>query len=154
MPNYDTDRDLAPGLLLAKGTGLSEWSDPTKFQVWATPSLTADVALTGSAEVNLWSAIKNFDTTGKRGVVAAGLYDCPPVVSASCTQLATATVDVLDWQGGSASFVLKTWTLPLPTTTVAAGRRLAVKFVVEGASADDLWLAYDTSAEASFLELG
>lgn len=151
LPNYDTERDGEPGLVLAKTEAGLEETDPEKFQVWSWPA-SSPVALSGPVRLRLWSAMKDFDTT-KRGAVTAGLYDCD-AAGADCGLVASATESKTPWSGGSATWVEKTWDFGTVSHTVAAGRSLRAKVVVEASSADDMWFAYDTTAYASRLEVG
>ena len=147
--NYDQDRDGLAGLLVGKGgIGASE-SDATKYQNWQTPVLAADLTINGAAQLHFWSAMKDFGT-GKRGNVQVFLRDYN---GSSYTEITTGSLDVSDWQGGSGSWVLKTWTFPSVIYTVAAGNRLEVKIIVEDSSDDDMWFSYDVTAYDSRLEL-
>lgn len=148
--NYDTNRDAAAGLLLAKSAGLNE-TDPTKIQRWnyTTPS---SLTMRGTATLTLWSAMKGGFNSTARGSVAVGLYNCNSSGS-SCTVIATSTRKPTgSWSGGSNTWVGKDWNLEVPsTTTISVGRVLQVRVAVNGDSGDDMWFAYDTTTLRSQL---
>ncbi|MEM9467695.1 MAG: hypothetical protein AAGA90_20130 [Actinomycetota bacterium] len=146
LRNYDTDRDAAEGLLLAKGSGLGE-TDLVKFQRWRhTPS--SSLTLSGTAQLTIYTAMKDF-TAGKSGAVDVGLYDCTTGGS-SCTQLASGSASQNPWPN---TWQAVTVDLGAVSHTVASGRALIIKVVVSDSSGDDLLFAYDTTAYASELEI-
>lgn len=150
LPNYDTDRDAFPGLLIAKGNGMGE-TNPAKYQHWDRP-LTSDLVLSGPATFRFWSALKDFDPS-KRGAVAVGLYDCNGTKTA-CTLLASQSLSSPEaWSGGSSTWVEKTANFASLNWTITAGRVLRVKLVVLASSQHDMWFAYDTTAYPSRLEV-
>jgi hypothetical protein len=148
--NYDTDRDTAGGLVLAKsGLGLSE-IDSTKYQIWSLPGWRD---LDGNAVLTLWSAMKSFDTTG-RGVVLAALLDCASDGS-DCNTIATGALDLDPWDSaGSGSWLEKTIDFGTVTHTIGAARTLRIKIVVESNAGDDMWFAYGTTSYDSHLQIG
>ena len=147
--NYDNDRDGDSGLLLAKGSGLSE-TDPSKHQMW---SVSGPLNLDGSASLTLWSAIKSFDTT-KRGVVLVALLDCLSDGS-GCNTITTGSLDLDPWDtAGSGTWVEKTIDLGTVTHTITAARTLRVKIVVGPDAGDSMWFAYDTTSYDSHLQIG
>jgi hypothetical protein len=139
--NYDTDRDVSPGLLIVKGGSGANEADPMKHQHWRTPAFPAAVTIEGTATVKLWSATKDFDVT-KGGTISVFLRDC---VGASCVGLIGGTLSDPNWQGGSPSWALKTLTLSVGTRTIAAGHSLEMTVVVGASSDADMWFAYDTN---------
>ena len=151
LPNYDTNRDSFEGLLLAKGSGLNE-TDNTKNQRW---SVKGPIVGNVPVKLRLWSAMKGFDTS-KRGSVVAGLYQCNDNTSfTGCSLLDSATVaPTTAWSGGSNTWVQKVWDFGTVNLNVPSNRRLYVKLVVNSASEDDMWFAYDTAAQSSALEIG
>ncbi|MDH3301123.1 MAG: HD-GYP domain-containing protein [Acidimicrobiia bacterium] len=139
LPNYDTDRDSDPGLLVAKGEGLSE-TDVTKMQRWSSDA--GDTRLQATVTLDLWIATKNFDT-GKTGRLIAGLYDCNES-AASCNLLGSNTAQFNQAPFGS-DFGQITIALGTIDHTFAANRTLVLKIATTNASDDDLWLAYGTT---------
>ncbi|MFQ5967205.1 MAG: hypothetical protein ACE5MI_06295 [Acidimicrobiia bacterium] len=141
LPNYDPGRDSDPGLLLKKSSlGLAE-TDPTKYQLWGTAP--GAVTVDGPANLVFWSAMKDFEDD-KEATVAAALLDCV-TPGVSCVTVATGTVTADPWSGGSSTWVEHTLDFGTVSYTVAAGRVLAVKVVVDDTPADDdMWFAYDT----------
>jgi hypothetical protein len=133
LPNYDPNRDSAPGLVLAPtGGGVGE-TDPSKYQEWvfAASGYTLSVS-----QVVIWAATKDFDVnvTGRLEVY---VMDC----GSSCEVLASRSANV----SGSSSFSKVTIGTPAPSHVFATGRSLVVRVVVPEDSQADVWLAYGTS---------
>ena len=147
--NYDTDRDLFPGLVLARGGSGANESNPTKFQAWRTTALPTSVRFEGKVTVDLWTAMKGFQA-GKRGFVSVYLRDFDGSTS---SDLAQATLDSLNWQGTALSWTQKTFVLNVASYTVPTGHRLELKVIVGGTSDDDMWFAYDTISQPSRVKL-
>lgn len=146
--NYDTNRDTTPGLILAKGDGLSG-TDTTKIQRWMMPH-DSPVALSGNVRVTLWSAIKDFNST-KKGSVIVGLYDCNND-GAACTSLASTTVTSTgSWSGGSNTWVAKEFNLGTITKQTT---RMELRVAVTGSSDDAMMFAYDTTIYPSRITPG
>lgn len=152
LHNYDTNRDSAPGLLLAKsGVGLEE-TDSVMIQKWELTT-TEPLTLSGTARLRLWSAMTGFDVT-KNGSVSVGLYDCDGN-GQNCSSIAASTVSTTTgWSGGSADWVAKDWDLGVITRSVDAGRTLQVRLVVDSASEGDMIFAYDTTTYPTELTVG
>lgn len=149
--NYDTDRNGSPGLTISKGIGVSE-TDATKIQQWNL-NVASDLTLSGTAQLTVWSAMKDFDTT-KAGAVAAGIYECNPT-GRGCTPLGTAPVlSSAPWSTVAGGWASKTWTFGPVSRTIAAGRVLQVRLAVTGSSGDDVMFAYDTTTYRSALSVG
>lgn len=146
LANHDTGRDTRPGLLLAKGGAGVDEGDPTKHQRWL--GSTGGLTLSGPLELRLWTAIKDFETT-KTGTLTAFLRSCNNAGNA-CNTLATATLTQGPWSAGG-NWTQKTLSFGTVNATLASNRRLELKLIVPGASDDDLWLAYDSTALASAL---
>lgn len=152
LPNYDTDRDVFAGLVVAEGTTSDNpnETDGTKHQTWSEPQ-PADLPLAGPAELRVWSAMRNLQTS-KRGRVRAYLQDCPP--SGACDTFKSASLSVADWSGGSTTWVATVIGFGSVSRTVPAGHSLRVKMVVDGDADDSMWFAYDTTAYPSVLTIG
>lgn len=150
--NYDTDRDLSTGRLITRGATGAGDTNLTRYQNWRTATLTSLVTITsGTVTVAFWSAMKDFGA-GRRGVVTAYLRDFNTITS-TYAEVANATLDVADWQGGSTAWVRKTVGISVPLYVLAIGHRLELKLVVAGTSDDDMWFAYDTTSYRSWLQL-
>ena len=151
LPNYDTDRNTRPGLTIARGTGLAD-ADPAKVQRWGVIATSA-LTLSGSARLNLWTAMNGFDTT-KSGTVVARLYDCNGNMN-NCTAFGNAaTVTVSPWSTVVGGWTSKTWDFGTVNRTINANRILEVRVAVTTASADDIMFAYDTTSHPSSLLVG
>jgi len=143
--NYDTDRDGFPGRLIQKGSSGAGETDLSKYQNWISDPLASPLATGGAVTVTFYSAIKDFGQS-KTGNVTVFLRDFN---GSTYTNFCTGSLTQANWQGGASTWVRKTLTLSCGSYTLAAGRRLEVKFVVGGDAGDDLWFAYDTTAHAS-----
>ncbi|MDZ7591764.1 MAG: DUF6701 domain-containing protein [Rubrivivax sp.] len=146
LTNFDSSRDSSPGLLIAKGGSGASESDSTKYQRWLSP--TGGLTLSGSVELRLWSAMKDF-STGKAGSVTAYLRDCNSS-GGSCTAIASKTLTVANWNT-SAAWVLRTISFGTVTYTIGATRTLELKIIVASGAGDDMWFAYDTTTYATVL---
>ena len=146
LPNYDTDRDDAAGLLIQKGGGPGE-TDPTKVQRWWR-ELPAGADLTDQPELRLWAAMKDFDLD-KTGRLDARLYDCADPRT-GCEEMASGSASVRQANFG-ADFGLVTVTMPTIDRPIAEGRGILVELTVPPSSQDDLWLAFGTQARNSRL---
>jgi hypothetical protein len=100
------------------------------------------LTINGKVKVTFYSAIKDFGQ-GKQGSVTVFLREFNPTNS-TYTTLCQGTMTQSNWQGGSSTWVAKTLDIDCVNKTLAAGRRLEVKFIVGGNSGDDMWFAYDT----------
>ena len=148
--NYDTDRDVAAGLIIQKGGSGASEADPVKYQNWITEPLAEDLTLSGDLEVSFWSAMKDF-AGSKLGEVTVYVRDYD---GSGYFLIGTGTLDQVDWQGGSASFVQNTMIITGIDYTVSAGHRLEIKFIVGLDSEDDMFFAYDTTTYSSYLTVG
>ena len=93
--------------------------------------------------------MKNF-ATGIAGSVEAYLRDFD---GSGYTEITNGTLGLADWQAGGTSWVYKTLTMTSASYTVGAGNQLELKIIVGATSDDDMWFAYDTSAQRTELEV-
>lgn len=148
LANYDPGRDAEPGLVISRG-GLDETeADPLRYQQWV--SSTSGISINSNVSLKFWTAIKNFNNS-MRGVVDAFLLDCDSGGN-NCSLLAQTQKDVTPWSGGASTWVQHTLDFGSVNYTVASGRTLAVKTIVNNASGDDLWFAYDTTSYPTKLD--
>lgn len=150
LANYDPARDALPGLLISKGgAGVNE-ADPVKHQTWI--SSTTATTLSGPYSLSLFSAMKDFDTS-KGGSITAYLIDTNSTGSSS-TAIATSTITRGDWDvANTGSWINDTFNFGNINYTLGAGRFLGVKIIVSGASADDMFFAYDTTTQGANLSM-
>jgi hypothetical protein len=147
LPNYDIDRDSHPGLNVNRGDGLTE-NDAAKMQRWSA-AMSATTRLAGTPTLDLWVGTKDFDDP--TGQLDVGIYDCGSF--GGCSLLSSATGDFDQSQHGG-TFGRLTVSLPPIDVSIAAGRSLVLKVAPTDGSADDLWLAYGTTAYPSALHIG
>lgn len=149
--NYDTDRDLDPGLVLDKtNLGLIE-SDPTKFQVWRSGVLTTTLPITGTVLIDIWAAMQNY-STGLVGAVTVFLRDYDPS-GPSHVEITNGTVFARDWQEGSGDFVERMALVLGTNYTLLVGHELEAWVVVDNESGQAMWLTYDTDNRPSIINL-
>jgi hypothetical protein len=147
LHNYDADRDDFPGLLIKKGGNEDRYSFPGgNFQNWRYTAPAGGLVLAGNIEVTLFSAMKDF-TADKRGHIQVYLRDC---TGNSCTTIGSGSLDRGQWNGAS-GWNEDTIVLSDVNYTVAAGRELELKILVDDDSDDDMWLAYDTTTHQARL---
>ncbi len=148
LPNYDTDRDDDPGLLLAKGSGLSE-TDEDKTQRWSLEP--GNVSLKGVPTLTLRAAVKGFDTT-TNGVVLAALYDCD-LTHADCFKMSGSAGPVDSSGAGATDFGVVTLDFDPIDHAFTTDRTLVLKLTTGISAENALWLAYGTDAYDSVLSI-
>jgi hypothetical protein len=147
LHNYDADRDDFPGLLIKKGGNEDRYSFPGgNFQNWRYTAPAGGLVLAGNVEVTLFSAMKDF-TADKRGHIQVYLRDC---TGNSCTTIASGSLDRGQWNDVS-GWSEDTIVLSGVDYTVAAGRQLELKILVDDDSDDDMCFAYDTTTHQARL---
>jgi hypothetical protein len=85
----------------------------------------------------------------RRGIVRGTLLNCS--AGGSCTTVATTTLDLANWSGGSTSWVQRTLDFGPVLHTIAQGRRLRLRIDVGLNADDDMWFAYGTASYPSVL---
>ena len=150
LPNYDTDRDAAPGLGIREADNHLGTGDPAKFQKWSMSVQTGRI-LAGRATLDLWAAMEDFDA-GEAGRVIASLSSCN-ASGWECAELATGDARVVQ-DDAPGSFLPVTIDFGVVSASIPPNRTLVVKVVVDGDSADDMVLAYGTATYAGALRLG
>ncbi len=148
LANHDPGRDSFAGLLVQKGGSGAGENDAAKHQRWLSASNASSFSLSGTVQLRLWSAMKDFNTA-KRGAVTAFLRECNNGGN-NCTQIASASLNLAPWSTSS-GWVERTLSFGNLNHTVAANRRLELKIVVNDASEDDMWFAYASAAQPSAL---
>ncbi|MCH8950194.1 MAG: hypothetical protein IIB87_07450 [Chloroflexi bacterium] len=147
--NYDTDRDSDAGLLILKnGSGPTE-TDTRRYQAWRTPAFSVALTIDGTVNVILGSAIKNFGL-GRPADITVYLrhYD-----GVGYTEIANGSLAETDWQGGSTTWVMKTFSIADVNYTIPAGDMLEVKLIVDSSFSNGMWFSYDTAIYSSRVEL-
>ncbi len=154
--NYDADHNSDPALTLLKtNLGLGETSSQ-KFQAWRSEVLTTGLVISGDMLVDLWAAVKNY-TTGDTGIITLYLRDYDPATNtyaAGKDPIAKGTLFSADWQSGvTGDFVERAVLVPGISYTVPKDHRLEAFMVVENASSQEMWVAYDTVKYASLVNI-
>jgi predicted ribosomally synthesized peptide with SipW-like signal peptide len=150
--NYDTDCSAnSPGRDLQRSNqGVYETRACYVANWVAAPQATA-LTVNGQVTVSVWSATRNF-VTGTAGNLTGVLIDYD--VDAGIAYLVTSVqLTQANWQGGSATWVQKTLTFPSISRTFAVGHQLEVRLIASTAAAQTMWVAHDTAAYPSYLQL-
>ncbi|MDP6821975.1 MAG: hypothetical protein QF554_01630 [Dehalococcoidia bacterium] len=150
LVNYDTDRDASAGLVLLQGGTGADEADLTKYQNWRTPVLTEPLEISGPVSINIWSAVKDFSTS-LTGELKFFLRDYD---GSTYTEIGDGTLSAGPWDAGATgTWVNRLLEISSIDYTLAAGHQIELKVIVGAGSADDMWLAYDTSSYDSVLRL-
>ena len=150
VPNYDTDRDQDPGLMIARTAQSLETDDAGGVQTWRFPATVTSLMPTVVATMYVQPTGPPLTPPG-RIVVRAGVFDCDEARTA-CTRLEVDTVSLAPTLG---VFVPVVFDLSSDAaTTIGAGRRfeLRVALVADG-STDDAWIAYDSTDAPALLTM-
>jgi hypothetical protein len=146
LPNFDTDRDSAAGLLIRKGGALA-LGDSTRLQRFQLlPGTNVDVQ--GAASVRLYGAPAGglLDTM----TVTVGLMECTGSGWSSCNTVASATKSFTGLLGLYQTVDVN---LGVINENFAGSHSLEIWVVANASSSKDLWLAYDTNGNLSALTL-
>ncbi len=150
--NYDTNcTNNSPGRDLRRtNNGIDETR--TCYVVnWTAATLTSPLTISGQATMVIWSATSSF-RTGRAGNLTAGLVDYD-VGAGTASLITSVSVTDANWQHGSSTWVRTTLTFPTATYTIPAGHRLEVRLVAATSSSGRMWVAHDTAAYQSYLQL-
>ncbi len=134
LPNHDTDRDAAPGLLLQKDSSGVNGTDSTKVQRWRTGF---DVArrIDTPVRVELHVAAKDFQKKDIR--VQAQVLKCG---LSGCQSLGVGDKEVLN----ADRFKRVSIDFGDIDTMLLLGETLELRMAILGDSEDDAWLAFGT----------
>jgi hypothetical protein len=149
LPNYDPERDKAPGLSLQKTDNGALESDPAKYQLWLSQPSTLE--LDGPAVLTLWSAMKDFKKS-KGGHVEAYVLDCTPS-GTDCRVVGSGSVQRDKWGRGSSGWVVDRIELGSLSHSFPPTRSLAVKVVVAEDADDEMWFAYGAAPYRSAVSI-
>ena len=138
------------GLLLAgSDQDLSE-SDTSKYQIGRTGALADPLVIAGDVFIDLWAGIRQFQAN-QPGATTMYLRDYDGV---DYTEIGNGSMFVLDWQGGSSTFVGQTIMIPNINYTIPAGHELEARLMTNTIKASkDMWYAYDTTQYPSVIKL-
>ncbi len=145
LPNYDVDRDGAPGLTILRGGALAP-GDPVHMQRFSVDPA-ADLGLRGRHQVHLWVAPTGGSEQTLNVTVALtrcndDRTNCATVATAAGTAVATA-----------GSFELLSVDFGRLTQNIPVAQHLEVWIAADASSTADLTLAYDASIYGSGLQI-
>ena len=147
--DYDSDRDIDPGLtLLRSQNGLNE-TNPAKFQTWRTSPLLDPLPIVGDVLVDLWSSLTP-SNLAEVGIIVVYLRDFDGV---GYTEVGQGAIFKRDWQSGSIGLVERMALLQGVDYTVPADHQLEIKVIVDIASQQDMRFGYDTKDYPSLLNI-
>ena len=147
LSNYNSNGDRNPGLTIQKGGNNISESDPAKYQAWYLPDGAIDID--GVVSMTVWLAMKDFDSTGKRGHVNFHLAEYNPNTG-EFTSIKQTQINTTSWSGGWDRFDLDFNSV---RHTIADGNALAVKMFVRSGSDDDVMVAYGSTGQSSMLSV-
>ena len=107
----------------------------------------APLQLNGPVMLQLWSSTKQFKTD-KDGHPHLYLYDCA-AGGTPCTKIAETDEHVDDWNGSTADWVYHEITIGSVNRSIAAGRELHIRLLVQH---EDFWFPL-TAAYPSALQI-
>jgi len=153
---FDTDNGKVPDIIHVSGNiyaiayqGDGDLGTLKTVQILPDGTFGTATEMDGDVTFNFWSGIENFELS-RRGVVIAYLRDYDGV---TYTEIASATLDSADWQGGEEDWVEHTLTIPDVSYTLSAGHYLELKILVHDNSDKHIIFAYDTTDYNSYIEL-
>lgn len=151
LHNYDTNHDALPGRRIARGgTGPTE-TTLARYQNWRGPSGVSNLALAGTVTVELWTAVDGF-APGVAGDLTIYLRDVT-VLTGTATEIASTSVAMANWHGGSSGWVKVTASLNVPLHVLLVGHVLELKVIAGPTAGADMMVAYDTVTEPSRVRL-
>jgi signal peptidase I len=146
--NYDTNRDMVPGLFVANGGSHSGPKiDPVTEQTWDYV-VSAKTDFSGTGSLTLWLAAANFDPT-VAGKVSAVLYLCDATGSA-CSAIGTGGVSASPI---SPSGTWTGYTMGMGSVAFGAGPGEILRLEIITSSVSGLNVAYDTTSYPAVLVL-
>ena len=113
----------------------------TTFAISSYGTISSGCEIDGDVDLTLWTGMVDFQQSS-RGVVIAYLRDFD---GSDYVEIASATLDAENWQGGTDTWVETPFTFYDVSYTITVGHYLEVKVVVDDDSDDDMWFAYDTT---------
>ena len=147
--DYDSDRDIDPGLtLLRSHSGLDE-TNPSKYQIWRTSPLVNPLPIVGNVLVDLWSSLTP-PNLAEVGIIVVYLRDFDGV---DYTEVGQGAIFMRDWQSGSAGLVERMSLIQDIDYTLPAGHQLEIRLIVDVASQQDMMFGYDTKDYPSLVNL-
>ena len=144
LPNFDTDRDAFPGVVIAKDAAGIGGSDQTKVLKFA-GGFTSTLHIDANVHVDLFAAAKDF---GRNDIdVEVGLYKCSVV--SGCR-----LIDVDEKQYRNADrWTEKRFHFHGVDETILVGQWIEVRVAVLDSSQDDGWFAFGTADYDSRISL-
>ncbi len=141
--NYSTNKDSDPGRFVDKdGSAGTTNSDKMVNWVW---QLSNTTNYSGTAQVTIWVAMKDFNNDKSAGVRVLLRHK-----GSATTGSGTTIGDVTQVHNGSGGFEQMTFNIPV-NTTIAGGQFLEVKVLATGSSDDAIYVAFDTTGHPSKL---
>jgi hypothetical protein len=146
LPNYDTDRDGAEGLLVRRGDGTSE-RDPEKRQYWSFTLGEANAP--GSVDLTIYAATRDY-LAGRQGIFRFSVERCDETLS-DCAVLGSGEGSFT--QPSAASFTRADAIANVSGGTTRTQPVLLLVVAPISPSDEDLWFAYDTALYPATLKL-
>ncbi len=144
LSNFDTDRDAAPGVLVAKDSAGIAGSDPTKVLKFRGGFFSA-LDIDGDVHVDLYGAAKDF--AEKDIDVEVGLYKCSVISGCRLIGVDEKAFDNAD------KWYEQTFHFHDVDETILLGQWVEVRVAVLDSSEDDGWFAFGTADYDSRIEI-
>ena len=136
LPNFDTDRDAFPGVVIAKDAAGIGGSDPTKVLKFS-GGFVSQLEIDSNVHVDLFGAAKDFDR--KDIDVEVGLYKCGAF--SGCTLI---DVDEKKYRHAD-GWQQKRFHFHGVDETITVSQWIEVRVAVLDSSDDDGWFAFGTA---------
>ncbi len=143
--NYSTNKDSDQGRYVGKDGAVSTTNSEKMVNwVWEIPATTT---YSGSAQVTLWIAMKDFTNDKNAGVRVLLRHK-----GSKTTGSGTSFGDVTQTHNGTGGWEQMTFDVPV-NTTIAGGQWLELKVIVTSGSDDPIYVAFDTTSYPSSLDM-
>lgn len=149
LPNYDSDRDMQPGLLLQRGATSQSTANSSQIQRWRLGALLSDTQLAPNAEVEVMAAVKGYQRN--KSVKLWAYLNEVDANGNLLREIASGSYTANDWGD---KFAPRKISFQNATTALHAGNQLELTLMLDNSSVDDLWLAFNTKTYPSRLKTG
>ena len=117
--------------------------------------LNSELALSGDLLIDIWATPKGYNS-GDSGIVTLYLRDYDPDTGTydATDPIAKGTVFSANWQSGeTGDFVERAALIRGVSHTIPTGHKVEAKMIVENESTQEMWIAYDTQAYATLVNV-
>ncbi|MCC6167109.1 MAG: S8 family peptidase [Caldilineaceae bacterium] len=137
LPNFDTDRDGGPGIVVKRGGTITSSDASGKIQRWRISPFQADTQIGPNVEFELYAATKSFRKTKFAKLWAYLIHR--DAEGRLIHVLGSGSVEADDW---GETWQQKTIAFKNSTYAFPAGHQLEVALTVDDTSERSMWIAY------------